>query len=60
MDNPLLTEAITLSEEREYREARDHLRTEWLRLYLAHRPWSEENIRRRAAICAKMEKWRMK
>jgi hypothetical protein len=60
MDNPILTEAIELSEYREVTEARHHLRAEWLRLYLAARPYSAENIRQRAAICAKMKKWRSK
>ena len=58
MDNPILTEALAMSEDREIREARTWLRAEWLRLYMEARPYSKENIRRRAAICDKMKMWR--
>ena len=59
MDNhPLLEEAIALSEAREINQARAYLRAEWLKLYMEHRPYSAENIRRRRAICGKMKKWR--
>ena len=61
MDNhPLLVEAIAASEEREIAEARTWLRAEWLRLYMEARPYSKENVRRRAAICDKMKMWRAK
>ena len=59
MDNPILTEAIALSEDREIREARTWLRAEWLRLYMEARPYSKENVRRRSAICDKIRKWRV-
>jgi len=57
MDN-LAQEFIELSNGMEYRDAMKHLRETWLRLYLATRPYSKENVRQRAAICVKMEKWR--
>jgi len=57
MDN-LADEFIALSNGMELRDALRHLRETWLRLYLASRPYSAENIRQRAAICAKMRKWR--
>jgi hypothetical protein len=56
----LADEFIALSNGMEYRDAMKHLRETWLRLYLATRPYSKENIRQRAAICAKMRKWRTK
>ena len=48
------------SERREVIEARNHLREAWVRLYLAARPYSTENIRQRRAICDKMKEWRSK
>ena len=59
MDN-LAHEFIELSNGMEYRDAIRHLRETWLRLYLERRPHSPENIRRRAAICDKMRRWRTK
>lgn len=59
MDN-LADEFIELSNGMEYRDAIRHLRETWLRLYLAARPYSKENIRQRAAICDKMKRWRSK
>jgi hypothetical protein len=61
MDNhPLLLEAVTLSEEREVHQAIAYLRAEWLRLYMERRPYSEENCRRRRAICDKIRRWRVR
>ena len=56
----LADEFIALSNGMEYRDAIRHLRETWLRLYLERRPYSAENVRQRAAICGKMEKWRSK
>ena len=39
-------------------KAFEHLHDTWRRLYLDGPPWTEENIRRRAAVCDKIRKWR--
>ena len=38
-------------------EALQHLHDTWRKLYLNGSPWTEENVRQRAAICDKIRKW---